>query len=169
MERIFDLVETMTAPRWAGRLLLAASAIVVGSAVASEVFGGLAPCALCLYQRIPYGVAIALALIAIFVPRLSAPAMALAALAFLAGGGTAVFHVGVEQHWWQGLQSCSGAATAAETVANLRAQLMAAPVVRCDEVQWSLFGVSMAGYNVLTSAALAVFTALAAHKAYVEP
>jgi disulfide bond formation protein DsbB len=40
--------------------------------------------------------------------------------------------------------------------------LLAQPVVRCDEVAWSLFGLSMAGYNFLMSLALAGFAFAAA-------
>ncbi len=142
--------------------VVAASIVALGGALASQYFGGLAPCILCLYQRVPYAVVIALGLLAWFVPRYAGWALALAALAFLTGGGIAVFHVGVEQHWWEGTQSCTGDSSAALSVDALRAQIMNAPVVKCDEVQWSLFGVSMAGYNVLASAVLAVFALLAA-------
>jgi disulfide bond formation protein DsbB len=71
----------------------------------------------------------------------------------------------VEQHWWAGTSSCGGAAMATSLEA-LRAQVMAAPVTRCDEVAWSLFGVSMAGYNVVISLGLAVFAFVAARVAY---
>ena len=80
----------------------------------------------------------------------------LAANAALAG-----YHVGVEQKWWEGPASCSAAVAAGTSFEDLKAQLLAAPIVRCDEVPWSLFGISMAGYNVLLSAGFAVVTALA--------
>ncbi len=37
------------------------------------------------------------------------------------------------------------------SVEALRQQIMSSLVVRCDEVAWSLFGISMAGYNFLIS------------------
>ena len=87
----------------------------------------------------------------------------LAAAAFLIGAGIAAYHVGVEQYWWAGTEACTGAATgSARSVDELRAQIMTAPTARCDEIAWSLFGVSMAGYNFLFSLVLAGFAALAA-------
>ncbi|MBT3703786.1 MAG: disulfide bond formation protein B, partial [Alphaproteobacteria bacterium] len=52
----------------------------------------------------------------------------------------------------------------AASIDELRAQIMATPVIRCNDIQWSLFGISMAGYNVLTSLALAGFALLAAKR-----
>ncbi len=78
-------------------------------------------------------------------------------MAFLVGAGLAAFHVGVEQHWWAGTAECGANFGPAGSVEELRRRLLAQAVVRCDEVAWSLFGISMAGYNFLLSLALAVF------------
>ena len=147
--------------RRASLLVAFASLVVVGSAISSEVFGGLAPCVLCLYQRIPYAITIVLGLIGFAAPRLFIPAMLLAALAFLVGGGIGMFHVGVEQGWWEGMESCVGSQDKAASIDELRAQIMATPVIRCTDIQWSLFGISMAGYNVLVSLMLAGYALLA--------
>jgi disulfide bond formation protein DsbB len=149
-------------PRRAALLIAIASFIVVGSAISSEIFGGLAPCVLCLYQRIPYALTIALGLAGFAAPRFLVPLMLLAALTFLTGGGIAVYHVGVEQAWWTGTEACVGTQDKAASIDELRAQIMATPVIRCNDIQWSLFGISMAGYNVLTSLALAIYALLVA-------
>jgi disulfide bond formation protein DsbB len=96
--------------------------------------------------------------------------LALSALAFLVGTGIGVFHVGVEQHWWEGTAACTGsvATGGAKTVEALRQQILSSDVVRCDRVPWSLFGVSLAGYNVLISLALELFAAWAAYGARAE-
>jgi disulfide bond formation protein DsbB len=89
--------------------------------------------------------------------------MAGCGLAFLTGAGIAAYHVGVEQHWWVGSTACTGVvAGTATTAEELRRLLEAAPVVRCDDIAWSMFGISMAGYNVLASLALAAFAGLSA-------
>jgi disulfide bond formation protein DsbB len=143
-------------------LVLAASLAILGAALASQYLGGLAPCELCLWQRWAYVATIGLGLAALLAGgRLRAGLIGLAALAFLAGAGIAGFHVGVEQHWWAGLPGCS-AGTGAQTLEALRAQVLAAPVVRCDEVAFSFLGLSMAGWNVVASLVLAVFSAAAA-------
>ena len=144
------------------------SAAVLGTALASQYFGGLVPCQLCIYQRWPYVATIAAGIAGVFIVRHPVGRRAIAGLcgfAFLVGGAIAFYHVGVEQHWFAGPGTCSGSFAGATTVEELRRQLLATPVVRCDEVQWSLFGVSMAGYNVLASAALAAFSVAAAMRA----
>lgn len=153
-------------PRFAPFVVALASVMVLGTALLSQYAGGLEPCVLCIYQRYPYGIAIALSLTAFALAgrpegvALSKMLVYGCGVLFLAGMGIAAFHVGVEQHWWEGTAGC-GATRAPETIEELRAMLEAQPVVRCDEVAWSLFGISMAGYNVLVSALLAAFCAVA--------
>ncbi|NKB60304.1 MAG: disulfide bond formation protein B [Alphaproteobacteria bacterium] len=135
--------------------LLLISIAVLGSAYAFQHIGGLQPCTLCLYQRWPWWVAGGLSVLALTLireRRFTRALSALGALSVLIGMGIAVYHAGVEQHWWAGPTACSGAA-APKTLEALRAQIFAAPVVRCDDIPWSLFGISMAGYNALISLA----------------
>ena len=149
-------------------LILAASVAVLAGAFLFQYAGGLAPCVLCIYQRYPYGVAIALSALALILAngRTRGAALLACAAAFLVGAGIAVFHIGVEQHWWQGTAACTGGdAGPAGSLEALRAQIMAAPVVRCDQIAWSLFGISMAGYNALISSALALVSLVAARRA----
>jgi len=141
--------------------IIAASALVLAAALGFQYLGGLAPCALCHYQRWAYVAAIVVAGVASFgIARRAL--IALAGVVFTAGAGIAFYHVGVEAHWFAGPAACSGPAGAAATLEDLRRQLLAQPVVRCDEVAWSLLGVSMAGYNFAISVALAVASLVAA-------
>jgi disulfide bond formation protein DsbB len=114
---------------------------------------GYAPCQMCLWQRYPHAIAAALGLLAFFVPlRILS---ALGALAALTTAGIGAFHVGVEQGWWQGPTACSGGDIGNLSPAQLMDQIMAAPLVRCDEIAWSLAGLSMAGWNAVLSLGLA--------------
>jgi disulfide bond formation protein DsbB len=143
---------------------------VVAAANAFEHLAGLRPCALCLYQRWPWWIAAALGLIAFLLrdrPRVVILFLLAGGLAVLTGAGIAVFHVGVEQHWWAGLASCGGG-DLPDTVAALRQRLLNAPIVRCDEVAWSLFGISMAGYNALLSVILGSGLCFAAWRQWVD-
>lgn len=146
----------MIAARHLPFVILIASVGALGTAFTAQYWGGLQPCVLCLYQRWPYAITILLGLIGIWVaaPTARAAIIALAGLAFLAGAGIAAFHVGVEQGWWQGTTQCGTSGTPA-TLEELRAQILAAPVVRCTDIAWSLFGISMAGFNVIASLILA--------------
>lgn len=139
------------------------SALMLAAAHAFEHFGGLAPCQLCLRQREVYWGAIAIAglgLLAarlaptLFVPRATA---ALLAVAFLAGAGVAIYHAGAEYKFWPGPSTCGAVSTGPISAADMASALDGPPrpAVRCDEAAWTLFGVSMAGYNALISLALA--------------
>jgi disulfide bond formation protein DsbB len=158
------LISNPTAPA----LLLALAGVgALGAALFFQYVVGLAPCVLCIWQRWPYVAVVVLSVLALLLRRrrrVAALLLGLSGLALLIGAGIGVFHVGVEQHWWSGTSGC-GAAAGATTLEELRAQVLAAPVVRCDEAAWSLFGISMAGYNVVLSLVLSLFAFVACRKA----
>lgn len=141
-------------------IIAGASAIALGTAYGSQYLGGLHPCILCLYQRIPYWVVLGLGIIAVLPvtpPRLRIGLLALCGLAFLVGAGIAGFHHGVEQQWWEGTSECS-AKFDTNSFESFRDQILNNPIVRCDDIPWSLFGLSMASYNFIASLILALFT-----------
>ena len=118
------------------------------------------PCPLCLEQRIPYYVGIPLALALALAAKLGTPrpvliaGFAALALAMAIGAALGAYHAGVEWHLWTGPQECSGDPNFGRS-GSLLDQLDKVIVVRCDAAAWRLFGVSLAGYNVVISAALA--------------
>lgn len=117
---------------------------------------GYAPCELCILQRWPH-LAAAIAGLLIAVLGWSRWLALFGLLAVLTACGIAIFHAGVELRMWQGPQQCSGgvAGLASMSTQDLMTALQNAPVVRCDQVAWSLFGISMAGWNAICSAVLA--------------
>ena len=136
----------------AQRLALGVPALLLGGAYLSEYAFGLVPCEMCWWQRYAHFAALGLALVS----TVAAPRrvwIALAALAILVAGLIGGFHAGVEYGWWEGLTACStpslGGGDPLEAIMN-------APLVRCDEVQWSLAGISLAGFNFLISSVSAV-------------
>ncbi|WP_245261589.1 disulfide bond formation protein B [Ancylobacter sp. FA202] len=144
------------------------AALVVAFASAGALAGawyfqlvvGLAPCPLCLEQRIPYYIAVPVALVALLVAALGKEgparvALALCGMLMALGAFLAVYHAGVEWAWWAGPETCSGAGPALGG-GNLLGQLQTARVVRCDEAAWRLFGLSLAGYNAFIASALVV-------------
>ncbi len=131
--------------------ILVPNALLWG-AIGSQYIGHLVPCEMCMWQRWPHIAAIALALVAILLrgnPPASRGFTALAALAILVSGGIGVYHAGVEYHWWQGLTACT--APVLSGTGDVLAQIMAAPLVRCDQAQWTLLGISLAGWNAIVS------------------
>ena len=139
----------MRSEQAANAVVLAGSAALLGGALLFQYVGGLAPCEMCVWQRWPHVAALALGLVA-WAIRSNRAVVALAALAVLVSAGLAVFHVGVEQQWWQGVTACS-ASLASGSQADILASIMNTPLVRCDAVAWSLFGISMAGWNAVLS------------------
>jgi disulfide bond formation protein DsbB len=122
--------------------------------------GGLAPCELCYLQRYGYWAAIVVGLVATFFsrkPKSRKLWLNVLGLVFLVVAGTAIFHVGVEQGWWHGSAACVGTASAGQSLEDLAAAINAAPVTRCDEAAFQMFGISMAGYDALYAVALALF------------
>jgi disulfide bond formation protein DsbB len=133
--------------------VLAASAAVLGAVLGLQYWGGLAPCELCLKERWPWTAAIAISVVATMTgSRRALPRVAsLLVLVFAVGSALAFYHVGVEQHWFAGPSTCTATAGTPTTLEALRAQLLHLQPVRCDEPAWSLFGISLAGWNFLAS------------------
>lgn len=144
----------------AAGLLAAIGLAMLGGALAFQYWADLAPCPLCIEQRKAWGAAIVLATLALFAEGKSRIAVALAFLALagvaaFVGAGVAGYHVGVEQHWWAGTAQCGAGFTGfgSGELSSLADQLLNRPVVRCDEVAWSMLGISMAGWNGLIALA----------------
>lgn len=153
-------MDSVLHPAAALRLITAASAIVLGGALLSQYWGGLEPCALCFIQRWPYAGVIALgAAVALIVRDPDILRLTLAVTgAFLAiGTAVALYHVGVEEGVFAGPAACTAGVATPDSVDALRAMLAERPIVRCDQPAWTLFGVSMAGYNAIAGGAMAVF------------
>ena len=140
-------------------LVLGLSVAIVGSALVSQHWGGLEPCILCYYQRYPWYAVIGLMAAALVLARVRVARtilLGLAATLLAVNVGIAFYHVGVEHKIFAGPASCASGTITGGTVDALRAQLTGKKVVRCDQPAWMLFGVSMAGYNLVASAAVAL-------------
>ena len=160
------MVDVIRGPRalWLAGL---GSFSLLAAALAFEHIGGLAPCKLCLTQRVPHYGIVALAMIGIITPQANRLWRLMAAALALMTASVGLQHVGVEQGWWQGPQGCT-AQMAGGDLASLTDSLLATPVVRCDEIAWQLLGISMAGWNMIASliiASLLVYSVLAGPKA----
>ena len=129
-------------------LVIAGGGSLLLAALAFEHLGGLAPCEMCMWQRWALVAAISLAVLGWALGHRAV--LALASLVVLAGAAIAGFHAGVEQKWWQGVTSCAAAPMTGSTE-DLIGAILAAPLVRCDAITWSLFGLSMAGWNMVIS------------------
>jgi disulfide bond formation protein DsbB len=153
---------TLPVPSKLGLLAALGSGALLGGALYFQYVVGLAPCEMCHWQRWPHIVAIVaglLALASFAAPRLALVFVLIATTALIVTSAIGVFHTGVEYHWWQGPQACSGNIPRGLSAEQLKKYLFGARMVRCDETVWSLWGISMAGWNALLSAALAFILA----------
>lgn len=125
--------------------------VLIAGALGSQYLGGLYPCEMCHWQRWPHYGAILLALLAYLIPARSAQRgfVLLAAIAIAISGAIGAFHAGVEYGWWEGITKCSTGLSSAS--GDTMADIWATPPVRCDVPQWTLFGISLAGFNALFS------------------
>ena len=135
---------------WANTLALAVPAALLLGAYGSEFLGGLYPCEMCWWQRYAHLAALPFALLAFAIPRSRRLLVGLAALAIATSGAIGAYHAGVELGIFEGITTCTSTAAGGTTDQLLKA-ILAAPLIRCDQVQWALFGISMAGWNAISS------------------
>lgn len=143
--------------------ILVVSIVAIAVAYIAQYLFGLQPCILCLYQRVPFAIAAVLATLALLPfaqGRISQWLTTGCGAVFLAGSVLAFYHVGVEQHWWGSVAACGGELSSGMSVQDLSAQLANSPPKPCDEVDWRLFGISLAGYNALFSMVMGVATVI---------
>lgn len=141
-------------------LIACVMSIVTLSTVLISQYGfNLNPCVLCVYQRWPYVAVILLVVISYGLRNRVSTSIfeILCALAFAITAGIAAYHVGIEQHWWQGTSACTADVAKVTSLSALKAQIMAAPITKCDEVAWQMFGISMAGFNFIFAAIMSIF------------
>nr|WP_147124850.1 disulfide bond formation protein B [Shimia ponticola] len=144
-------------------VLLAAGgslALIVGAYVFQYL--GFAPCKMCYWQRYPHFAAIIIG--AVFLAFQWQVLPWLGAMAAAITGGIGVFHVGVEQKWWEGPASCTGGGMGDLSGADLL-NLDSVRVIMCDEISWQMLGLSMPGWNALLSFGLAFVWIMAARRA----
>jgi len=149
---------------WAAMLIAIATAAALSFAFIMQYGFDIHPCILCLWQRVPFGLAFFASLVALMwrpYGRHTYIVLAICALALLTNAGLAVFHTGVERHWWLGTSGCSIQPLDGASIDSLREQLLNTIVGHCDEISWSLFGLSMANYNIPFSLGLGLVAAMA--------
>ena len=169
MKHIFDLfLNILSNTRLMLAGLIAVSAFSLGMAFMAQYVFGLAPCILCLYQRVPFAIVIVLGLIGLVLsgkyPKTGPFFLVLSGLSLLTNSIIAFYHTGVEQKWWVSFLEACSTPDMSGNVEDLMARIQAAPVVRCDEIPWvdPILGLSMANYNVIFCLGLAIVAFIAA-------
>jgi disulfide bond formation protein DsbB len=119
------------------------------------------PCELCLEERLPYHIVIPLSLLLTIAALVQAPQKILTVgfvavlITVMCGAVLGAYHAGVEWHFWPGPTACTGSLNNLNTGGSILGQLQSINVVMCDQAAWRFLGISLAGYNVLISLAMA--------------
>lgn len=161
-----SLSDLLHLPRIGLLLLLASAGSLTFAFIAQFVFG-IEPCILCLAQRVPFAVATILAATVVAARPFGKHSTALLfaiSFVYVVNMAIAIFHTGVEQHWWLGTSGCSTQALNGNSPDELREALLNTTLARCDEISWTFLNLSMANWNILLSGGLAAFAALGAKR-----
>lgn len=147
-------------------LTLALPVAAIAGAFAFQAAGFL-PCDLCLKERLPYYAGIVLGVVTLALAWRGAglalrACFAALGLLFLGSAAFGAYHAGVEWGFWPGPADCTGALDRASSMADFMKQLQTVKVVRCDAVAIRIFGLSLAGWNVVVSLAVAGLAAAGA-------
>ena len=153
-----------------GAFVLAVATATILAALAFEYIGKYLPCPLCLQQRYAYYAGIPLAFLAMVLlsvgkPRIAGLIFFLVSLAFLANAGLGVYQSGAEWKFWPGPETCGTLQAIGSTGGGVLGKLDTVKVIKCDEAQWRLAGLSFAGWNVVVSMLLSVAAVKAAFAA----
>ncbi|MCI5060735.1 MAG: disulfide bond formation protein B [Alphaproteobacteria bacterium] len=162
------VTKLLSCPKFMPLAMAGIAAASLGMALMAQYVFGLEPCILCLIQRYPYGIVIALGLLGFAFSfkcrKGTSVLMALSGIAFLANSVIAFYHTGVELHWWKShLEGCAVPDLGSDPNSIL-ATIQASTAVRCDEIPWAdpILGLSMANYNVIFCAGLGIIALISA-------
>jgi disulfide bond formation protein DsbB len=158
------LIEKSLSFPLAAKLLFLVSVGALLFALTMQFGFGVRPCILCIWARVPYGLAAVLAALALASGKPSrkyaSVFLGLCTFVFLAGMGIAIFHSGIERHWWLGTSGCTALPLEGTSPEELRKALLQQTEPRCDEIPWAILGLSLANLNIAASLALAFFAAV---------
>lgn len=131
-------------------ILMLISVIALGTAFIAEYYFDLAPCEMCLKQREPYYVII-VGFIIFLSLKLQYSIWFYIGVQIITIYGLfySIWHVGIENKLVSGPAGCSSGLDIADNLTNLKEQILSKPVLNCEDVAWSIFGLSAASINSL--------------------
>ena len=128
------------------------SSLMLISAFYLEYFHGALPCDLCITQRWFHGAIIAYSLIIILIIKKTLISKKLlilgGAILWLSSSLAGLYHFGIEMYFWTGPDGCS---SNIEFSKDTLTYLLNKSPIKCDEVFLKIFGLSLAGWNAVTS------------------
>ena len=145
------------------------SFIALASAFIAEFYFNLAPCEMCLKQREPHYIIIAGFIIIRILKWQNRIWFYLGVqLISIYGLFYSIWHVGIENKLLSGPTGCSGGLNVTDNTSSLKEQILSKPVINCEDVTWSIFGLSAATINSLLLFLIFILNAIYVWKNYVE-
>ena len=126
------------------------SIAAIGSALIAEYYFFLEPCKMCLKQRESYYAIIVLFLLFIILRwQKNIWFFIVVQILVIYGLFYSLWHVGIENKFLRGPSGCSGGLELTKNASSLKDQIMSKAVVNCEDIIWSMFGLSAATINSL--------------------
>lgn len=143
------------------------SVVALASALIAEYYFDLQPCAMCLKQREPYYVIIA-GFILVMILKWQDKIWFYVGVQIVSIYGLfySLWHVGIENKILAGPSSCSGGLNISTNTSSLKEQIISKAVINCEEVAWSIFGLSAATMNSLLLFLIFIINAIYIVKIY---
>ena len=124
------------------------SITAISSALIAEYIFNLEPCSMCLKQRHPYYFIFVIFILFGVIRKFPRIWFYLGVLlASIYGLFYSIWHVGIEQNILTGPTSCSGRLNTSNSVENLKEQIIGKAVINCEDILWSIYGISAATIN----------------------
>jgi len=155
--------------RYWGIVLFILCVVAISSALIAEYFFHILPCKMCLNQRYPYYFIISIFIIFYFInKKTNIWLYILIELAVLYGLFYSVWHIGIEQNLLTGPSSCAGRLEEANSVSDLKEQILNQTIINCNEIRWSMLGLSAATLNSILLSLLLLFNSIYIFKIYAD-
>ena len=133
-----------------------------------ELYLSLIPCDLCIKQRVVHASILIVSLMVFPLytySKLKFIMLSILNLLWLGSSILAFYHFGIEKKLWQGFSECSSNLIFNE---NTLDQLLSRSPIRCDETQFELFNISLAGWNGILSIIIFIILSYLLYKAQKE-
>jgi len=137
-------------------VIFAIISLAVTSALIIQYWLGHEPCKLCLYQRIPYFLAILLIIKIFFFKKYEKITLLILSLIFIGSTALAFYHFGIEQGFFNESLACTTPDLSKTLSKEQLMELLKQNSVSCKDVSFKILGLSLAAINTIFSFLLSV-------------
>jgi len=137
-------------------IIFAVISLAIISALIIQYWLGHEPCKLCLYQRIPYFLAILLIIKIFFFKKYEKITLLILSLIFIGSTALAFYHFGIEQGFFNESLACTAPDLSITLSKEQLMELLKQNSVSCKDVSFKILGLSLAAINTIFSFLLSV-------------